>query len=68
MALPAPTFTPPSVLITGVPRSPLQGGTVPVRLEINDFLKHEEYWSLYIQALRMPDPSCCLPYHYLMRT
>ena len=29
------------------------GGGAPNRLEINDFVKHDQYFSLYIQALRM---------------
>ena len=27
-------------------------GGAPNRLEINDFIKHEKFWSLYVQALR----------------
>jgi tyrosinase len=29
------------------------GGASPIRLEINDFVKDEKLFSLYIQALRM---------------
>lgn len=29
------------------------GGGAPNRLEINDFIKYDQYFSLYIQALRM---------------
>jgi len=29
------------------------GGGAPNRLEINDFVKHDKYFSLYVQALRM---------------
>jgi tyrosinase len=50
------------VIITGVPR---QHGSVlppdaPPRLEINDFIKNEQYFSLYIQALRMQNNKCFL--------
>lgn len=44
----------PSVLVTGVPPSGSgsAGGGVPIRREIRDFIKIEEQFSLYIQALR----------------
>lgn len=42
----------PKVVITGAPRDPTgpQGNIAP-RLEINDFIKNEKYFSLYVQAL-----------------
>jgi hypothetical protein len=43
------------VVITGVlrPDHSIAPGDAPPRLEINDFIKNEKYFSLYIQALRM---------------
>ena len=41
------------VIITGVPYSGgVQTAGAPTRLEINDFIQNEKYFSLYIQALR----------------
>ena len=61
--------------ITGVPKSSSQGPVIPVRLEINDFVKHEKFFSLYIQALRMffwsmKYPTCltCFPEHLYNRS
>jgi len=33
-------------------------GGAPNRLEIRDFIKNDKFFSLYIQALRMPHPVC----------
>lgn len=42
----------PSVLITGAPSTGAAGDRRPNRLEINDLIRDETQFSLYIQALR----------------
>jgi len=40
-------------IITGVPGKPPAGQDPPPRLEINDFIQNEKFFSLYIQALQL---------------
>jgi hypothetical protein len=50
-------------IITGAQGGATQGALAPNRLEINDLIKNERQFSLYIQALSKPPPT---PYRTLM--
>lgn len=46
------------VVITGAQGGQTQGAVAPNRLEINDLIKNQDLFSLYIQALSKPLSGC----------